>query len=168
MSRAFVNEDQLTQTLALPEREVSPHPNYVTPRGLALLKSRFAELESERSMLLKQDDVSSHERLAAVERDLRYYAARMKSAKLVPASSKTPEHVKFGCRVTVVTPAGEEITYTLVGEDEADAEHGLISWVSPLGQALLGAHEDDQVQWQRPAGEVALEVVKIEASESKP
>lgn len=163
MSRAFVNEDQLTETVELPERELSSHPNYVTPRGMRLLNERFAILEGERSTLLKAGDSVSRERLAAVERDLRYYAARVKSAKKIPAPSKKPEHVTFGCRVTVATPTGEEIAYTLVGEDEADVERGLISWVSPLGQALLGAQEGDQVQWRRPAGTLALEVIEIGA-----
>lgn len=161
MSRAFVNEDQLADSAAPPEREVSAHPNYVTPRGLALLKERLAELERERSALLKRDEVNARERLAAVERDLRYYVARMESAKLVPTPVQAPEQVTFGCRIAVMTPDGEEIGYTLVGEDEADIARGLISWVSPLGRALLGARNGDTVVWRRPAGDMELEVVEI-------
>lgn len=166
MSRAFVNEDLLDENTMLPEREVSQHPNYVTAHGSALLKQRLAELENERSLLLKRGDSAARERLATVERDLRYYAARAESAKLVPGFSQPPEQVTFGCRVTVATPPGEEISYTLVGEDEADAEHGLVSWVSPLGQALLGAREGDAVTWRRPAGDAELEVVEIGVPES--
>lgn len=161
MSRAFVNEDQLADSLAPPERKVSGHPNYVTPRGLALLKERLTMLEGERSTLLKHDDVNARERLAAVERDLRYYVARLESAQLVPSPSQAPEQVTFGCRVTVATPEGDEIGYTLVGEDEADVARELISWVSPLGRALLGAHAGDMVVWRRPAGDMELEVVEI-------
>lgn len=165
MSRAFVNEDQLAERVSLPEREVSPHPNYVTLRGMALLKQRLAELESERSALLQQDEIAARERLGVVERDLRYYSARVGSAKLVPAPAVAPDQVTFGCRVTVETSEGEEMTYTLVGEDESDAESGLVSWTSPLGNALLGARAGDAVVWQRPAGEVGLEVIEIQVPE---
>jgi transcription elongation GreA/GreB family factor len=164
MSRAFVNEDQLAQHAALPERELSPHPNYVTPRGLALLKQRLSELEAERSTLLRRHEINAREHLAAVERDLRYYAARVESAKLVPFPAEPPAQVTFGCRVVVVTPADEELSYTLVGEDEAEVARGLISWVSPLGRALLGARAGDTVVWQRPAGDLELEIIEIAAA----
>ena len=52
MSRAFVNEDDQSKASAeQPERPLSPHPNYVTPRGLAELKQRFESLTAERSAL---------------------------------------------------------------------------------------------------------------------
>lgn len=166
MSRAFVNEDQLAENPMLPEREVSRHPNYVTTRGLALLKQHLAALENERSSLLKRSEITARERLTAIERDLRYYAARVESAKQVPALAQAPEQVTFGCRVRIATPVGEDLSYTLVGEDEADAQRGLVSWVSPLGQALLGARKGDAVTWRRPAGDTELEVIDISAPES--
>ena len=51
-----------------------------------------------------------------------YVSARMESAKLVPIPLVAPQQVTFGSRVMITTPEGEEITYTLAGEDEADAE----------------------------------------------
>jgi transcription elongation factor GreB len=162
MSRGFVKEDDLAENTVIPERRISEHPNYVTPRGLNLLEGRVAELINERSLLQDRDEANTRERLARVDRDLRYYVARLESAKLVPSLSQAPPQVTFGCRVTVATPDGEENTYTLVGEDEADIDYGLVSWVSPLSKALLGAREGDQVLWRRPAGDVALEVVEIE------
>jgi transcription elongation GreA/GreB family factor len=165
MSRAFVNEDRLAEHVELPERELSSHTNYVTPRGMTLLKQRLAELQNERSHLLQQDEMAANERLGVVERDLRYYSARVESAKLVPPPAFAPERVTFGCRVTVETSEAEQMTYTLVGEDEADAESGLVSWTSPLGNALLGARVGDSVLWQRPAGEVELEVIDIQVPE---
>jgi transcription elongation GreA/GreB family factor len=161
MSRAFVTEDDLAENSVLPELRVSSHPNYVTPRGLTLLQARLAELVSERSTLLKRANSTARWRLAEVDRDLRYYAARVESAKLVPVPPVAPEEVTFGNRVTMATPEGEKITYTLVGEDEADVERGLVSWVSPLSKALLGSREGDLVVWRRPAGDVELEVVEI-------
>jgi transcription elongation factor GreB len=161
MSRAFVNEDDLAENVTLPERQVSAYPNYVTPRGLVMLEQCVSALVGERSTLRKDTDSAARERLAEVERDLRYYTARVESARLVPMAVQAPEKIAFGCRVTVATPDGDEIAYTLVGEDEADAERGLVSWVSPLGKALLGAQEGNVVLWKRPAGAVELEVVEI-------
>ena len=50
----------------------------------------------------------------------------------------------------------------LVGEDQADASTGLINWGSPLGRALLGAQLNDEVLWQRPAGDQMIEIIRIE------
>lgn len=161
MSRAFVNEDRLAEDPGLLDRPVSPHPNYVTSRGLALLEARLSELSRERRELVNREDIAGRERLAEVERDLRYYNARVESAITVPTPSEPPEKITFGCRVTVATPDDAEADYTLVGEDEADVEQGRVSWVSPLGKALLGARAGDVVTWQRPAGDIKLEVVEI-------
>lgn len=50
----------------------------------------------------------------------------------------------------------------LVGEDQADAANGLINWGSPLWRALLSAQLNDEVLWQRPAGDQLIEVIRIE------
>lgn len=161
MSRAFVNEDRLAEDPGMLDRPVSEHPNYVTPRGLALLEARVSELSRERAELSNREDIASRERLAEVERDLRYYNARVESAITVPTPAEAPARVTFGCRVTVMTPDDAQLHYTLVGEDEAEVEQGRVSWVSPLGKALLGAAEGDVVIWQRPAGDLKLEVLEI-------
>jgi transcription elongation GreA/GreB family factor len=69
--------------------------------------------------------------------------------------------VAFGALVTVDSDEGE-VRYRLVGEDEADVEHGLVSYVSPLAKALLGARMGEEVVWQRPAGDLTIEVVGID------
>lgn len=120
MSRAFVNEDLVADNAAPPERPISTDKNYVTPRGFKLLETRLAALVAERSTLKAHDEITARDRLAEVERDLVYYAARIESARLVPVPIQAPEQVTFGTRVTVATPDDEVITYTLVGEDEAD------------------------------------------------
>jgi len=63
--------------------------------------------------------------------------------------------------VEVETPEGRRMTFAIVGEDEADAAQGKISWVSPLAQALAEARVGDAVAWKRPAGEVELTIVVI-------
>ena len=67
--------------------------------------------------------------------------------------------------VKVRDAAGHHHRFAIVGEDEADAEHGKVSWVSPLARALTGNGVGDTVQWHRPAGELALEIEAIEYSE---
>jgi len=61
----------------------------------------------------------------------------------------------------VETPEGRRMTFAVVGEDEADAAQGKISWFSPLALALAEARVGDAVVWKRPAGEVELTVVAI-------
>ena len=58
--------------------------------------------------------------------------------------------------------AGDEVEYTLVGEDEADVTKGLLSVQSPVGRALLGKEEGDEVVVRRPKGELVLEVVRVD------
>ncbi len=160
MSRAFVNEDKLADSNPLPERRVSEHPNYVTPRGLELLRQTVHALTRERGEVVAADsDDKTH--LAEIDRDLRYFQARLNSAKPVPPPPATPDKVGIGCAVTCEDAEGTQIRFTLVGEDEADAANGLLSWVSPLGNALLGREIGDQVIWRRAGGDAELEVVEI-------
>ncbi|MGH8306185.1 MAG: GreA/GreB family elongation factor, partial [Steroidobacteraceae bacterium] len=90
-------------------------------------------------------------------RELRYWTQRRATARLVPPAT-APERVRFGVRVTLVTGAGAEQIFRLVGEDEADAARGLLSWASPLAQALLGRGPGDTVSFQ--TGE--LEIIRVE------
>jgi transcription elongation GreA/GreB family factor len=153
MSRAFVRENDDAPG-ELPERALSEHPNYVTPRGLELLDAALAALERERTEAKAREDKAT---LARVERDQRYFAARRASARLVTASE--PDVVRFGVRVVLALADGSERAFRLVGEDEADPAQGLISYVSPLAQSLLGQREGDVVVFQ--GGDA--ELVKLEA-----
>ncbi len=82
MSRAFVNEDQAAAQADQPvERRVSEQPNYVTANGLHLLQTRVAGLNALRSELQAQGERGDKQRLADTERDLRYFSARVQSAR---------------------------------------------------------------------------------------
>ena len=152
MSRAFVREGDGSEPL--PERTISPHPNLVTAHGLAVLEARVRGLEGERAAARAASDQALTER---VERDLRYFSARRASARVIPPGSAT-DKVRFGMKVTLATHSGEQVAFRLVGEDEADAAQGLLSWVSPLAQTLLGREPGEAVQFQ--GGEA--EIVSIE------
>lgn len=163
MSRAFVKDDDDAPAAPLPDRPLSEHPNYVTPSGLALLEARLGELEASRLELARraEDDESAGDRLRYVERDLRYFRRRLETAQLVDPADHKAGAVAFGATVTVCDDGGTDGRYMIVGEDEADPDAGLVSWVSPLAQVLDGARVGDHVVWRRPAGSLGLTVVAI-------
>ena len=70
--------------------------------------------------------------------------------------------VLFGATVTVEDYEGEEKVYSIVGIDEYDGGKGKVSWVSPIGKALLGRSEGDSVSFVTPGGLSELEIVKVE------
>jgi transcription elongation GreA/GreB family factor len=165
MSRAFVNEDNAAADASRPvERLISTQPNYVTAHGLVLLQRQVRSLQTEHSAQTALGDKADKQRLADLERDLRYYLQRLKTAQVVtPAESG--DKVQVGSWVTFVDENDKQQRVQLVGEDQADAGRGLINWGSPLGRALLGARVGDEVQWKRPAGDQMIEIVLIEVDE---
>ena len=169
MSRGFVKEDDLEHAgTDLPERPVSPHPNYVTPVGLKLLQQAAEKLEQERAELFpRKEDPIANQRLAVVQRDLRYYEARLEQAILVNPADQPADTVLFGATVTVEDEEGESRVFSIVGEDEADIAINKVSWVSPLAKALIGHKIGDSVTWVRPAGNQLLEITEITYPEQK-
>lgn len=161
MSRAFVKEDG-PDNVPLPDLPISPHPNYVTPRGLAALRERLAATQGELARLKARADRLDLLPEKAAERDIRYLDARLRSAILVDPASQPRDEVAFGARVTVADEDGAETVYEITGEDEADANLGRIAPQSPLARALLGARAGDVVDWKRPAGRVELEILAID------
>ncbi|WP_434558708.1 GreA/GreB family elongation factor [Pseudomonas sp. Z5-35] len=161
MSRAFVNEDNAAAQAEQPvERQVSTQPNYVTPAGLAQLQARVAELQAQHSQQTAQGEQADKQRIADIERDLRYFNQRLQSAQVVTPSDS--DQVRVGHWVSFVDEHDHEQRVQLVGEDQADAASGLINWGSPLGRALLGARIGDEVTWKRPLGNLAIEIVAID------
>jgi transcription elongation GreA/GreB family factor len=149
MSRAFVKEQDGSEVPEdVPERPVSEHPNFVTAYGLRQIEQHVRDLQAERDRAKEQDDPAA---VARIDRDLRYWLKRKSTAKLVEPEAE-PKKVRFGVRVTVrYAEDGREQTFALVGEDEADPSNGLISWMSPIAQSLLGCEVGDEplLQGQR-------------------
>ena len=152
MSRAFVRENDGGAEVPedVPERPVSSHANFVTARGLQQIESRIHELEAAREAPKRSEDKDA---LGRVDRDLRYWQQRKATAKLVEPETE-PVKARFGVRVTLQYEDGTQRSYTLVGEDEADPAQGLISWISPIAQALLGASVGDEVTLQGQRAEI--------------
>ena len=163
MSRAFVKENDLEHAgIDIPERPLSDEPNYVTPRGLSLLNQAIDNLEKERGTLnAKKDDPMVKQKIAVIERDMRYFSARIESAILTNPKDEEPTHVLFGAKVAVEDEEGKLLTFEIVGEDEANIHEGRVSYLSPLAKALIGSAVGDEVIWEKPMGDSYLTIQKI-------
>ena len=75
----------------------------------------------------------------------------------MPVSDK----VIFGTTVIVADENNNEITYKIVGEDEADLKKGKISVTSPISRALVGKSEGDEVTIKTPSGNIIYEIVEV-------
>ena len=160
MSRAFVKEPDGDQAeLDLPERPQSDHPNYMTQSGLEKMKSTVDALRQEQSLLKKEDDLSAKNRIKPIEAELRYLEKRIQCAIPVDISKQKSQEIRFGATVKLLDENDQEYIFTIVGEDEAEPDKGYISWVSPLARELLGKKTDDTVLWERPAGDLELEIL---------
>ncbi len=163
MSRAFLNEDKFEQAGdELVERPISPHPNYVTPAGFGRLRDEAERLESLRGeLVVNKDDPFALQQKVEVERDLRYFSARLESAIVVNPATQPNDRILFGATVEAEDEDGNTLSFSIVGEDEADISRNKVSWVSPLARALIGARVGDSVKWRRPAGDMMLEITSI-------
>jgi len=173
MSRAFVKEsDDLS--VDVPERLHSPHPNYVTPRGLATLKRQEEELEAALAAteapaggsVAADGKLVDRQARAVVDRDLRYVRERIRRAILIDPATQPKDRVAFAALVETVDDHDQQRRFEIVGEDEADPSIGRLSWVSPLALALTDAAIGDVVTWKRPTGNLELEIHSIRYPEN--
>jgi transcription elongation factor GreB len=163
VSRGFVKEDDLERAgTDLPERRVSEFPNYVTPFGLVQLQTQANALEQQQQALLpSKDDPVTQQALAPLGRDLRYLETRLENVILIDPTTQPKDTVLFGTTVNVEDEEGNPHQFTIVGEDEADIVLNKVSWVSPIAKALIGHKVGETVSWQRPAGNLNLEILAI-------
>ena len=137
MSVAFTREEDLEATAAdLPDRPISPHPNLVTPSGLAAIETALASARAAYSAAQAHGSIEADRTaMARATRDLRYWAARRASAQRV--ETEPDGRVRFGGSVTLERADGRTQTWRITGEDEADPAAGSVSHVSPLAVALI-------------------------------
>ncbi|HEV2080582.1 MAG TPA: transcription elongation factor GreB [Allosphingosinicella sp.] len=151
--------------------------NYITPAGYRALREEYEALFSvERPKLVETvswaagngdrsengDYIYGRKRLREIDRRIGFLSRRMKAARVVdPASQEARDRVLFGATVTLADEENNERVVTLVGEDEADAGAGLVSWNSPIATALRGAKVGDVRQVVLPAGAKEWEIVAI-------
>jgi transcription elongation GreA/GreB family factor len=86
------------------------------------------------------------------------------SAHIVDLPSAPSNSVTFGATVTVKDKEGATETFTIVGVDELDFQRGAVSWISPVGKALLAADKGD---WIKLEDGRSAKIVEIEFSESR-
>lgn len=159
MSVAFTREEDIeAQAAHVPDRPVSPHPNLVTATGLAAIESELAAARAAFQAAQAQGDVSAdRSAMARASRDLRYWSSRRASAEVFEPD--LPAGVMgFGRAASLDRDDGRKQRFRIVGEDEADAAKGSVSYVSPIAKALAGKRVGDVVE---VAGH-EIEIIAIE------
>lgn len=105
---------------------------------------------------------SAKERLGEVMTRIAKINDKLQNAKIIDELKLVKGVVAIGCRVKVQDDDGDELEYTLVGEDESDPTEGKISVYSPLAQGLLGKKVGEKVDVALPAGTRTFKVLKAE------
>ena len=150
MSRAFVKEDVDPPERSGRKRSASGLPpgatNYITARGARRLRDELEKLRAK--------NVSS-ERIIELEQILA-------SVQIVDPPDATTKSVTFGATVTIKDKTGRTETYTIVGVDEVDLESNAVTWISPIGKALLAA---DMGDWVTLEDGRSAKIVKIVMSD---
>lgn len=161
--------------------EANPIPagskNYITPAGLQRLKDERRHLwRVERPEIVRVvewaagngdrsengDYIYGKRRLREIDRRLRFLDKRIAAAEAVdPAKQTRRDRVFFGATVTYVREDDTEVTVTIVGIDEIDADKNHVSWISPVARALLKAAVGDTVILRTPTGPETLEILSI-------
>jgi transcription elongation factor GreB len=187
MSKAFTREDDGNDELeglgdeepGADEGEAAPvgTRNYMTPQGAQRLRDELHDLlHKERPKVVETvawaagngdrsenaDYIYGKRRLREIDRRLRFLQRRLDAAQIVDPAAQTADRVLFGATVTVQDEEAAERVYQIVGIDETDAKRGRVSWISPIGKALLQAKVGDVVLLKTPKGEEELEIIAIE------
>jgi len=149
----------------------------MTPRGYALLEEELRRLRAEERPRIVREieaarahgDISENaeyhaakERQGQIEARLRQLEDRLARAQIIDPREQSGERIVFGATVVLVdSESDERITYTIVGEDEADVSQGLISVTSPVARAIMGKEEGASVQVRVPKGTREFEIVEV-------
>ena len=148
MSRAFIKEDVDPPERSGRVRAASGLPpgatNYITARGAARLREELAKLRAEGG--------SDAEKIAELEQQLA-------SVSVVEPSEEPGKSVAFGARVTVRNTDEQLQTFRIGGVDELHLDADAVSWISPIGRALLAAELNQQVTLPETG---TVRIVKVE------
>jgi len=150
----------------------------ITLRGVEKLRAELRRLKSdERPRIVKaiaearahgdlKENAEYHaakEEQGFIEARIRDIEGKLSNAEIIDVTSfGTTGRVIFGATVELIDEEdGREVTYTIVGEDEADIGSGMISIASPIARALIGKEEGDVAVVDAPAGEKSFEIVMV-------
>jgi transcription elongation factor GreB len=150
--------------------------SYITPEGFRRLQEEADQLwRVERPRVTQQvseaaalgdrsenaEYIYGKKRLREIDGRLRFLQKRLDTLTVVREPPPRRDRVYFGAFVTVEEVSGERAEYRLVGPDESDPAQGLLSIESPLGRALVGRSEGDEVRVPRPRGATTLAILSI-------
>jgi len=148
----------------------------MTPLGNERLKSQLKQLmEVDRPANARAIEVArghgdlsenadysaAKEEQAMIEARIQQINAKIALADVIDPTTLSGERVMFGATVTIEDEDGEEKTYTIVGDDEADLKLGRISVSSPVARGLIGRSVGDTAILQTPKGRKEVEVVDV-------
>lgn len=152
-------------------------PYYMTPAGFAAMQAELRRLwHEERPKVVEvvswaaalgdrsenADYQYGKRRLREIDRRVRFLTKRIEAAEVVdPAAQTRRDQIFFGATVTYAREDDSEVTVTIIGQDETDAEHGRISWISPVARALLGKRVGDVARLMLPGRVEEVEVLRI-------
>ena len=144
--------------------------------GHAKLEGELKRLRAERPEVVEAIEVArahgdlsenaeyhaAKERQGQIEASIADIEDQLSRAQIIDPTSLSGDKVLFGATVTLKDEDGKTIKYQLVGQVEADAKVGRISYNSPLGRALIGRHAGEDVEVSAPSGDRYYEIKKIE------
>ena len=148
----------------------------ISVEGYKRLEKELDELKKERPAVIQaikeareEGDLrenagydAARERQGMLEARINHIESRMIRFEVIDIDALQSDRAVFGATVTVEDmDSGEQKTFTLLGPDEADHTKGTISIESPVGRALLGKQEGDEISVQVPKGRVDYEVVSV-------
>ncbi|MES2642806.1 MAG: transcription elongation factor GreB [Myxococcota bacterium] len=151
-------------------------PSYISPEGHRkiveeytwLLKTERPRITAEVTYAASLGDRSDNaeyrfgkQRLREIDRRLQYLGKRLDGIEVVDASKFTGDTVLFGATVDFEDEEGATQTWTILGEDEVDTEKRHISYVSPLGRALLTKKTGDIVEFETPKGRREVTILAV-------
>ncbi len=157
--------------------DTSKKKGYITDEGYRRLEAEAKYLWNEKrpdvtralTVAAAEGDRSENaeyiyrkKQLGEIDRRLRFLGKRLDALTPVVEKPRADGRVYFGCYVTVEDEEGNEKRYRIVGPDEWDAEKGEISMDSPMGRALMGKREDDEVVVRRPKGDLHLTILEVD------
>ena len=142
-------QDELTYLKTVREKEVAELIKEARSFGDLSENSEYDEAKTEQGKL--------YSRIAEVENILE------NSVVIEESADDGGNYIRLGSTVTVLDKEfDEELTYKIVGSQEADPMNGVISEESPFGRALLGKTADDEVTVDAPSGPVEYKILKVE------
>jgi transcription elongation factor GreA len=149
----------------------------MTPAGAEKLKEELGRLKEERPKISRDIGVArehgdlsenaeyhaAKERQGMVEARIKDIEDKLSRAEIIDPSKLAGQKIKFGATVTLTNiDTNEEITYQIVGADEADINAGTISVSAPLARALIGKEPGDEVKVTLPNGTRNYEIADVE------